>query len=202
MEEKTEIKPDEEAWATTPENRILIPVKFNKEVKNLTVEEATLLSQKGMKYDAIEKQWERLRAFAREENSSTAEFLDALEKRRTENRIEELTKECGGNSEMAIRIVQLEKPNGDSLKGEKDFLEYFPKISIDELPDEVLNRAKQNNSNILDEYLRYKARLEIEAEREEKQRRENAESTVGSQKDSGIFRTPENEQFIRGLWNK
>lgn len=202
MEEKTEITPDEEAWATTPENRILIPVKFNKEVKNLTVEEATLLSQKGMKYDAIEKQWERLRAFAREENSSTAEFLDALEKRRTENRIEELTKECGGNSEMAIRIVQLEKPNGDSLKGEKDFLEYFPKISIDELPDEVLNRAKQNNSNILDEYLRYKARLEIEAEREEKQRRENAESTVGSQKDSGIFRTPENEQFIRGLWNK
>lgn len=202
MEEKTEIKPDEEAWATTPENRILIPVKFNKEVKNLTVEEATLLSQKGMKYDAIEKQWERLRAFAREENSSTAEFLDALEKRRTENRIEELTKECGGNSEMALRIVQLEKPNGDSLNGEKDFLEYFPKISIDELPDEVLNRAKQNNSNILDEYLRYKARLEIEAEREEKQRRENAESTVGSQKDSGIFRTPENEQFIRGLWNK
>lgn len=201
MEEKTEIIPDKVNRATTPAEG-LIPVKFNKEVRNLTPEEAALLSQKGLKYEAIEKQWERLKAFAREDNSSTAEFLDALEKKRTDKRIEELTKECGGNSEMARRIVELEKGTDDSLTGEKEFSEYFPEKSINELPDEVLNRAKENNSNLLNEYLRFEARARAEAQREEKRVKENAASTVGSQKDSGIFRTPENEEFLRGIWNK
>ncbi len=201
MEEKAEIIPDKANGATTPKE-MLIPVKFNKEVRNLTVEEAALLSQKGLKYDSIEKQWERLKAFAKEENSSTTEFLDALEKRRTEKRIEELTKECGGNIEMAKRIVKLEKQNDDSLPGEKEFTQYFPEKDISELPEEVLTRVKQNNSNLLNEYLRFEARAKIEAERQERKQRENAESAVGSQKDSGIFRTPENEEFIRGLWNK
>lgn len=202
MEQQAEITPDKANGATIPEKEMLIPVKFNKEVKNLTLEEATLLSQKGMKYEIIEKQWDRLKAFAKDDNISTADFLDALEKRRTEQRIEELTKECGGNSEMAKKIVMLEKNQDDSLSGEKEFKEFFPEMDISELPEEVLNRAKQNNSNLLNEYLRFEARAKIEAERQEKKQRENAESSVGSQKDSGIFRTPENEEFIKGLWNK
>ena len=202
MEQQAEITPDKATGATIPEKEMLIPVKFNKEVKNLTLEEATLLSQKGMKYEIIEKQWDRLKAFAKDDNISTADFLDALEKRRTEQRIEELTKECGGNSEMAKKIVMLEKNQDDSLSGEKEFKEFFPEMDISELPEEVLNRAKQNNSNLLNEYLRFEARAKIEAERQEKKQRENAESSVGSQKDSGIFRTPENEEFIKGLWNK
>lgn len=202
MEQKTEIIPDKVKGDTTPENEKLIPVKFNKEIRNLTLDEATLLSQKGLKYDAIEKQWERLKAFAKEDNSSTAEFLDALEKMRTEKRIEELTQQCGGNSEMAKRIITLEKKEDALLPGEKEFSEYFPEKNIAELPEEILRRVKQNNSNLLDEYLRFEARARIEAQREEKKRRENAESTVGSQKDSGIYRTPENEEFIKGLWNK
>lgn len=202
MQEKTEITPDKEKTATTPQNQMVIPVKFNKEVRNLTIEEATLLSQKGMKYEAIEKQWERLREFAKEDNSSTADFLDALEKRRTEKRLEELTKECGGNSEMAQRIIELEKKSDTTLRGQNEFSEYFPEKAVEDLPEEVLSRARQNNSNLLDEYLRFEARARLDALREEKQRQENAESSVGSQKDSGIYRTPENEEFIRGLWNK
>ena len=128
MEKIAEIKPDKANGATTPEKEMLIPVKFNKEVKNLTLEEATLLSQKGLKYDAIEKQWERLKAFAKDDNISTTEFLDALEKRRTEQRIDELTKECGGNSEIAKKFVMLEKNRSDSLAGEEEFKEFFPEF--------------------------------------------------------------------------
>lgn len=202
MKEKTEIIPDKALGATTPEKEVLIPVKFNKEVRNLTAEEAAVLSQKGLKFEAIEEQWERLKAFALQDSSSTKEFLDALEKERTEKRRKELTEQCGGNQEMAEKIISLEKGEGEELLGEKEFKEYFPDTDISLLPQEVLHRARLNNANLLDVYLRYKARAEIEAEKQEKKQRENAESSVGSQKDSGIIRTPENLEFIRGLWNK
>ena len=201
MEEKTEIIPDK-ANTTTTSNEILIPVKFNKEVRNLTLEEATLLSQKGMKFDAIEKQWERIKAFAKEDNFTTSQFLDALENMRTEKRMKELTDQCGGNSEMAKKFLLLEKKEPNLASGEKDFKEYFPDKEISDLPEEVLNRAKQNNSNILDEYLRFRARKDAEEEKQKQKLKENAESAVGSQKDSGINRSPEQAEFVRGIWNK
>ncbi len=202
MENKTEITPDEEMGATTPENDRVIPIKFNKEIRHLTLEEASTLSQKGLKFETIEKQWSRLLALAKEDNSSAQEFLDALEKGRTEKRLEELTKECGGNSEMAQRIIDLEKGESNSLKGAEELSEYFPQLTVDELPSEVVERATQLGSNILDEYLRFKAREATALKELERQRKENLKSSVGSQKVGGIYRTPENEQFIRGLWNK
>lgn len=199
---KTKITPDEEMGATTPENDRVIPIKFNKEIRHLTLEEASTLSQKGLKFETIEKQWLRLLAMAKEDNSSAQEFLDALEKGRTEKRLEELTKECGGNSEMAQKIIELEKGNSDLLKGAEEFREYFPHLTVEELPQEVIERATQLSSNILDEYLRFNARQNAELLRQEQKRKENSKSSVGSQKSGGIYRTPENEQFIRGLWNK
>ena len=41
-------------------NEILIPVKFNKEIKNLTADEAAQLAQKGMKFDAISDDYNRI----------------------------------------------------------------------------------------------------------------------------------------------
>lgn len=202
MNEKTEIIPDEGKWATTPENSKVIPIKFNKEVRHITLEEASTLSQKGLKYDAIEKHWSRLLAMAKEDSTSVQEFLDALEMGRTEKRIEELTKECGGNSEMAQKIINLERGGEKVLKGAEELSEFFPDVTVEDLPQEVVEHASQLNSNLLDEYLRYKAREAAELLRQERQRKENLISSVGSQKTSGVYRTPENEQFIRGLWNK
>lgn len=197
MEEKNEITPQ----PSEDTDSFLVPVKFNKEMRNITVEEASCLSQKGLKYDAISPQWEKLRLFAKQENMSTADFLNALEKKRTEKRIEELTQQCGGNSEMAHRIFSLEGNSEEELRGLKDFREYFPEKSTDSLPTEVIDRARENNSNLLDEYLRYKARQDALKYAEEKQKRENIQSSVGSQKDSGLSRSPESHEFIRGIWN-
>jgi hypothetical protein len=202
MSEKTEIIPDEENGATTPENNRVIPIKFNKEIRHLTLDEASLLSQKGLKFETIEKQWSRLLNFAKEDGISAQEFLDALENGRTEKRLNELTKECGGNSEIAQRIIDLEKGKDGSLKGYEELKEYFPQLTEEDLPQEVTDSAKQLGRNILDEYLRFKAREVIAAEKKERQKKENLKSSVGSLKVGGIYRTPENEQFIRGLWNK
>ncbi len=183
------------------DDAFVVPVKFNKEIRNLTVSEAANLSQKGLKFDAIFPQWEKVRAFAKQDNMSTAEFLDALEKKRTEIKVEELTRQCGGNSDIAKRIIELEGGKEEVIRGEKDFKEYFPHKSTASLPAEVLDRAKENNSNLLDEYLRYKARKELLARTEQAQKRENLLSSVGSQKDSGVSRIEESREFIRGIWN-
>ncbi len=66
MEEtvKTEALPDAEpaAEATTPlENTAFLTVKFNKELFNLDRDEAIALAQKGMKYDRIYEDYERLK---------------------------------------------------------------------------------------------------------------------------------------------
>lgn len=201
MEEKNQIKPDEEIKDTTPENPIIIPVKFNKEEYNLTKEQAIELSQKGMKFDAISNQWEKLKGLAKAENKGTEEFLYALEKMRTEKRIKELKEQCGGNEEIAKRIIELEDGKGETIRGEKEFKEYFPDRSIEELPDEVKNAVAENNGNVLDQYLRYEARQALIREREEMQKKENTESSVGSQKDISENRSPESEEFIRGIWN-
>lgn len=197
MEENNQISPQ----PSDSQNTVLIPVKFNKEMRNITVEEASCLSQKGLKYDAISPQWEKLRLFAKQENMSTADFLSTLEKKRTEKRIEELTQQCGGNSEIAHHILSLEGATEEELRGISEFKEYFPEKSTDSLPAEVIDRARENNSNLLDEYLRYKARQEALKKADEKQKRENLLSSVGSQKDSGLSRSPESHEFIRGLWN-
>jgi uncharacterized FAD-dependent dehydrogenase len=166
------------------------------------LDEASVLSQKGLKFETIEKQWSRLLNFAKEDGISAQEFLDALENGRTEKRLNELTKECGGNSEIAQRIIDLEKGKEGSLKGYEELKEYFPQLTEEDLPQEVTDSAKQLGRNILDEYLRFKAREVIAAEKKERQKKENLKSSVGSLKVGGIYRTPENEQFIRGLWNK
>jgi hypothetical protein len=201
MEEKNQIKPDEEIKDTTPENPIIIPVKFNKEEYSLTKEQAIELSQKGMKFDAISNQWEKLKGLAKAENKGTEEFLYALEKMRTEKRIKELKEQCGGNEEIAKLIVELEDGKGETLRGEKEFKEFFPTKNIEELPDEVKNAVAENNGNVLDQYLRYEARQALIKEREEMQKKENTESSVGSQKDISENRSPESEEFIRGIWN-
>lgn len=200
MEEKTEIIPDEENRDTIPENGTVIPVKFNKETRNLTIEEAKNLSQKGLKFDVISTDWERLKKIASLENKSVSEYLDAVLKERTDREIDELTKECGGNRELAQRLVSLEGGRDLSLRGEEDFKEFFPEKDLKDIEEEIIERAKENNSNLLDEYLRFKAKEIISKQREEKQRKENERSAVGSQIDSGLSRTPEAEEFIRGIW--
>lgn len=66
MEEilKTETQPDvlPSAEDTTPaDNPVFLTVKFNKELFDLDRDETTALAQKGMKYDRISEEYERLK---------------------------------------------------------------------------------------------------------------------------------------------
>ena len=63
---------------TTPQTvpEITVPVKFNKEIKNLTVSEAGNLAQKGMKFDMISSDYERIKVLQRK---TALEFLNTLQ---------------------------------------------------------------------------------------------------------------------------
>ena len=69
---------------------ITIPVKFNGEMKNLTVDEASLLAQKGMKFDSIKDDFEQIKKLARTHGKSIPEFIQAMKQNETELRRKEL----------------------------------------------------------------------------------------------------------------
>ncbi|MBR4973313.1 MAG: hypothetical protein IKY45_02480, partial [Clostridia bacterium] len=78
---------DTEIVATIPQdNEITVPVKFNKQVKNLTLGEASLLAQKGMKFDLIRDDFETLKKLAAKSNKSVPEYLQALKQREEERK--------------------------------------------------------------------------------------------------------------------
>ena len=112
--------------------------------------------------------------------------------------ITELVEKCGGNEEMALHIMELE---GRALKinGEEEFKKYFPNTDISNLPESVKLSAEQNNRSLLDEYLRFKALLELEAKKEAIKRKENEISSAGSLKNTrGV--SFESAEFLKGVW--
>ena len=50
--------------------KIFVPVKFNKEIRNLELGEAAALAQKGLKFDAIAKDYESLKRIAAQNGNS------------------------------------------------------------------------------------------------------------------------------------
>ncbi len=200
MEEQTTVNQNETETATTP-NEILIPVKFNKQQRNLNLEEAITLSQKGLKYESLEGDLGRLKDIAISEKLSVSAFLDRLEQERTQKRKDELMTLCGQNEQLADHVIELEKANKIGLTGQSEFSEFFPDIKPDDLPDEVKENALSSGRSILDEYLRYSLKKQREAEQNGIQAEQNKNSAVGSLKTADQNNNPERAEFINAVWN-
>ena len=95
-----EAEKEQASPANTAANEdLLIPVKFNKETKNIPLTKAAELIQKGMKYDIIKNDYEDLKALAKGENKSVSDFLILLKTEKAEERKKQLTEKCGGDAE-------------------------------------------------------------------------------------------------------
>ena len=95
LPEQTEDLSAVQETATIPEDapEITVPVKFNKEIKNLTLSEAGNLAQKGMKFDMISSDYERIKILAKENGIGVSEYLTALERQRNDDKIKSLTEQ-------------------------------------------------------------------------------------------------------------
>ncbi len=194
---------ENENTATTPENKaeITIPVKYNKEIRQLDLETASTLAQKGMKYDVISEDYETLKKMAAEESKSVPQFLADLKSNRVNERKNYLTEKCGGDSELAEHILNLEKPELKTDGGFSELKSLFPEIKTeDDLPQEVLDNSKLKGTLLLDEYLRYRLLNERREKAAVLQQKKAENQSLGSQLNRKGAESPETEEFLKGLW--
>lgn len=197
--EKEETSAAEE---TTPSagKEVFVPVKFNKEIKNLGLEDAARLAQMGLKFEAIADDYEALKNIAAKAGHSVSEYIAELSRQNDENRRQELTEECGGNEKMADYVMRLEKSGEES----DDFAELtaeFPKIkSISDLPDSVVQKSELRGTKLLDEYLRYRLTEEREAASAALKQKNAENLSLGSLTDRKGGINPETAEFLKGLW--
>jgi len=182
-------------------NEILVPVKFNKETRNLTLEEAAELAQKGLKFEMIEKDYKALKELAQEQGQSVPKFLETIRENFLNHKKTELTEKCGGNTEIAEHILALEKNNSPD-NGFAELKEYFPEIKTpSDLPEKVLNSAALKGTLLLDEYLRYLLNEEKVKKESLALQKQMDKSSTGSLSNRSGAQSPETEEFLKGLWN-
>lgn len=182
-------------------NEIVIPVKFNKEIKNLTIEEAAVLAQKGMKFDLISKDFDELKQISRKNGKSVAQFIEHLKNEEYSKRKEELLEKCSGDEELAEHILTLENSQKADLKGFDEIKQYFPKIkALEQLPESVLENARLKGTLLLDEYLRYRLEEKKRLGEAISLQESNSFSSLGSQQNKKAEINPETLEFLKGLW--
>lgn len=200
-------KAAEESKAETEEtipqnsaNDTVIPVKFNKETRNLNVDEAIVLAQKGLKFESIEKEYNVLKELAAKENKSVPVYLETLARAQLDEKRKVLTEKCGGDSELAEHIISLE--NGAFCDGGfEEVKKNFPEIkSPDHLPASVLENAQSKGTLLLDEYLRYLLKEKQKARSVLQSQKAGKSATTGSLSNRLGGNTPETEEFLKGLW--
>ena len=183
---------------------ILIPVKFNKETKNIPLSEASELLQKGMKFDLISEDFKKLKELALKENMSLGEYVSHLEQKKSDSDYQKLLEECAGNEKIAKRIQGLEKGEKAKEIDLSEITEYFPKIKGEEdLPESVRETISLKGENPLNVYLRYLLKEKQKLKRLEKQQSDAENSGIGSQSknEASGFDAAAN-QFLKGIWSR
>lgn len=191
---------------TTPQSAaedITIPIKFNKEIRRISADEAAALAQKGMKFDMISSDLERLRRMASSSGSSITDFITALEENQAQAKRLEVLEECGGNESLADKIIKLQAESGKADEDITELQSFFPEIKDKSaLPESVLERAQLTGENLLNCFLRYRLSQERAAQSEAKAQKAAANSSVGSLSSADNGRDATSAEFLRGLWGR
>ncbi|MBE6727148.1 MAG: hypothetical protein E7562_00705 [Ruminococcaceae bacterium] len=195
-------KSSENEAKTKPQtDDIKISVKFNKKILQLTPEEAAVLSQKGMKYDQISDDYNRLRALAANKGVSVSEALSEFEAEAKNMRKAQLLESCGGNEALAEHIISLEDSHSEDDLGFAELKEAFPQFtSAEKLPESVLSSAQLRRTKLLDEYLRYCLAQKRLADKTKSQQKSSQKASIGSQLAFAAEDDPANLAFLQGLW--
>ncbi len=190
-----------EQEATTPSDgttdSAFLEVKFNKETKKLSLVEAATLAQKGLKFQMVEKEYDRLRTLSKSKGLSVGDYLTEIEREKTERELSALSERCGGDRELAERLLAAEgKPTDDGFAELKSF---FPDLTPDTLPSQVKTAAELKGTGLLFEYLLYEHRQRVAANEELARREERSEKSLGSLSSAG-GQNPVDTEFLKGVW--
>lgn len=176
-----------------------VEVKFNKEVKRLSLDEAAILAQKGMKFDMLSNELEMLKNLSQEAGLSVTNYLYSLKNRAFEDKVAELTERCGGDRTIAEKLAL--SPNFCAVKPINELNAEFPELGENDIPEEVKTAAELKGTGLLFEYLLYEHRKRRAAAEEIKRHKVASEASLGSLK-FGSYRAGPDAEFIKGIWGK
>lgn len=199
MEKEKQIK-SPEASNIEQNGEKTISVKFNKEVKEIPLEEAVVLVQKGLKFDAVSGILERIKAIAESKEKSVSEYISELEKKQALESAQSLIDGCSDKEALLEAIANFGAKKAPKIIGFDELQAAYPEIDdVSKVPEEVLQNAQLYGRNLFDEYLRYQ--LEAKKREEKIKKAESDNQSVGSQskKDNGSF-DPISSRFLKGLW--
>ncbi len=204
-EEANEVAPSADTTPQKCENensQVKIPIKFNKQTRILTAEEAASLAQKGLKYERLQGDIELLRSLAAEKGKNIGDYLSDLKAEHLKEDRAALIERVGGDTALADEIITLKGKASSELLGLEELKSKVEEIkSLEDIPESVLSAARDRGSNVFDEYLRYTFEQNRKAGNAEEKSREAAYGAVGSQA-SPAASLNSGDEFIKGLWNR
>lgn len=191
----------------------VVRVKFNKQHREYTVEEAAPLVQKGLLFEKFEPHYEKLKFMASTTGQGVAELIDTLMESNENALYEKILDEVGGNEKVAKQLHEYQKAErkrkfdelvAQEVEREKqeaaleaeaensrlaqEFIELKKEVGkfneFKDVPDAVLSLAAKKKISLLDAYLRYERSETKKAEAAKAKQAEAAKSSTGSLSDS------------------
>lgn len=198
-----ETEQNENAPTTAPQvDEPFVPVKYNKEVINLSLEKAGELAQKGMKFEALSDELSLLKELATKSGKTVMQFLSSLKLQSDDAMVNSLKEKCGDDAALLNEVTKLFSKN-EADDGFAELQKHFPEIkSREALPQSVLENASLCARPLLDEFLRYRL-LQEKAVKENLLSQQRARlSSTGSLINKSGGENPEAAEFLKGLWRK
>lgn len=202
-----------------------LPVRFNHQLRELSMEEAQTYAQKGMQSESVMNDLRYLAA--RSNMSSVAELVKNLKESSEQTRREELSRQLGGDEELINTILSAESKKwldaaGVILDNENKALaeetqsatekfadefialqKEFPEIQeFKNVPADVVASAMKNNISLFDAFLRFKHEENKKITKAEQTETAAKAAGTGSGKsvDSDVS-SPAVEAMRRGVWS-
>lgn len=151
------------------ESAFSLPVKFNKQDYHLSLEEATVYAQKGMKFDTVEPMLEKLKVLAQQHGLGVRELVDTL---------------CEGDIPTVSNEERLAEEFGR-------LREECPDVTaFDAVPESVIRTALEEGIPLLDAYLRYEHRERVRVKAAAEAARKAGAASAGAQR-SELQPTPD-----------
>lgn len=219
---------ESEESAESEEKPFMLHVKFNKQTRKLTADEATTYAQKGMKWDSFLPNYDKLKYLADAHGKSVSDLITSLVESDEKSLYESILEKCAGNEETAKRLHELEiekrKATFKSIsevekqESEKESEELTKRLAdeytelkkdipdvadFSKLPKSVLNDAIEKGVSLYDAYLRYQFKQSKKAASVAAKQEKAKQQSTGSVASKETQNTsPEIESLMKGLWGQ
>lgn len=203
----------------------VIRAKFNKQEREYSLEEARPLVEKGLKYDAIQADYDRLRYLAKSMEIGVSDLVDRLMKSADDKMYNDILSECDGNEAAAKQLFEYRKSERDqkfvrykeeearqeseeAKMAEKELTERLAQEYIElsrefpgrfsefkHVPPSAVKEAVNQKISLLDAYLRFQHRETAKAQKAKTQREAAKQSSAGSMAGESDHADPDFSDF-------